>query len=69
MRPQVRVCDSCTTRKSAPFQVGANLEPLSERLQPGIRLLRVLMPASPTARLTACLPQVCLQADGGESGL
>jgi hypothetical protein len=69
MRPQVRVCDSCTTRKSAPFQVGANFEPLSGRLQPGIRFFRVLLPAPPTACLTAHLPQVRLQTDGGESGL
>jgi hypothetical protein len=69
MRPQVRVCDSCTTRKSAPFQVGANFEPLSGRLQPGIRFFRALLPAPPTACLTAYLPRIRLQTDGGESGL
>jgi hypothetical protein len=31
-------CDSCTTRKWAPFQVGANLEPLYEPLQIVIHL-------------------------------
>ncbi|MGT2477664.1 hypothetical protein [Paraburkholderia terrae] len=49
-------CDSCTTRKSAPFQVEANLEPLCSPLQAAIRFLRVLIPASSTALLTVCLP-------------
>ena len=49
-------CDSRTTRKWAPFQVGANLEPLYEPLQIVIRLLRVLIPAPPTASLAGYLP-------------
>jgi hypothetical protein len=49
-------CDNCTTRKSAPFQVGANLEPLYNPLQVVIRFLRVLMPASPIASLAGYLP-------------
>src|SRR5260370_21657754 len=45
-----------TEPKWAPFQVGANLEPLSEPLQIVIRLLRVLIPASSTPPLPVCLP-------------
>jgi hypothetical protein len=48
--------DSCTTRKSAPFQVEANFKPLCSPLQAAIRFLRVLIPASSTALLTVCLP-------------
>jgi hypothetical protein len=58
VEPQIRVCDSHTSRKSALFRVRANLEPLSGPLQPGIRFLRVLLPASPTACLAAHLPRV-----------
>lgn len=50
-------CDNCTTRKSAPLQVGANLEPLYDPLQVVIRFLRVLIPAPPTASLAGCLPR------------
>ena len=53
---QMLACDNCTTRKSAPFQVGANLEPLCNPLQVTFRFLRVLMPASPIASLAGHLP-------------
>jgi len=43
-------------RKSAPFRVRAKFEPLSVPLQSGIRFLRVLLPAPPTALLADCLP-------------
>src|SRR5260370_4534714 len=51
-------CDNCTTRKSAPFQVRANFEPLCNPLQAAVRFLRVLMPAPSTASLTGHLPLV-----------
>jgi hypothetical protein len=50
------VCDNCTTRKWAPFQVRANLEPLYEPLRIVIRLLRVLIPTCPTVSLAGHLP-------------
>jgi hypothetical protein len=59
-------CDSCTTRKWAPFQVGANLEPLYEPLQLVIRLLRVLIPAPPTVSLAGHLPWFDTLKQGGE---
>ena len=52
----MRTCDNCTTRKSAPFRVRANLEPLCELLPPAIRFFRVLIPTCPTASLTGRLP-------------
>jgi hypothetical protein len=66
---QVLARDSCTTRKWAPFQVGANLEPLYEPLQLVICLLRVLIPAPPTVSLAGRLPWFDLLTQGGESGL
>ncbi len=45
LEPKMPVCDNCTTRKSAPFQVGAKLEPLCGPLQAAVRFLRVLSPA------------------------
>jgi hypothetical protein len=45
-------------RKSAPFQAGANLEPLCCPLQAAVRFFRTPIPAPPTARLTACLPSI-----------
>ena len=54
---QMLVCDNCTTRKSAPFQVGAKLEPLCDPLQAAFRFFHILIPASPTALLTVCLPR------------
>lgn len=45
-------------RKSAPFQAGANLEPLCRPLQAAVRFFRTPIPAPPTARLTACLPSI-----------
>jgi hypothetical protein len=47
VEPQTQAHDSHTSRKSAPFQVGAKVEPLYKPLQPAIRFLRVLLPASP----------------------
>lgn len=58
--------DSRTTRTSAPFQVGANLELLCHRLQATIRFLRVLTPASPTVFLTVHLPP--LHRTGARAG-
>jgi len=62
-------CDIRTTRKWAPFQVGANLEPLYEPLQLVIRLLRILIPAPPTVSLAGHLPWLDTLKQGGESGL
>ncbi len=56
--PQILARDSHTSRKSAPFQVRAKFELLSGQLQSGIRFLRVLLPASPTASLTGRLPTI-----------
>lgn len=47
-----------TSRKSAPFRAGAKFEPLSGPLQPGVRFLRVLLPAPPTALLAGHLPRL-----------
>ncbi len=49
VEPQILACDSHTSRKSAPFRARAKFEPLCGPLQPAIRFLRVLLPASPTA--------------------
>jgi len=43
-------------RKSAPFQVRANLEPLSAPLQHGIRFFQHPLPAYPSAFLADCFP-------------
>jgi hypothetical protein len=56
IEPQMNTCDNCTTRKSAPFQVRANLEPLCGPLQAAVRLFRVLIPASSTVPLAGYLP-------------
>jgi hypothetical protein len=53
---RTRACDSCTTRKSAPFRVRAKFEPLCKPLQLAVRFLRILLPAPPTALLAVCLP-------------
>lgn len=58
VEPQMNTCDNCTTRKSAPFQVRANLEPLCGPLPATIRFFRVLMPAPSTASLASRLPQL-----------
>lgn len=58
IEPQIRACDSRTTRKSALFRAGAKFEPLSAPLQSGIRFFRVLLPASPTASLAGRLPRI-----------
>jgi len=50
--------DSRTTRTSAPFQVGANLEPVRHPLQATFPFLRVLTLAFPTVFLTVHLPLV-----------
>ncbi|OUL89307.1 hypothetical protein CA601_17025 [Paraburkholderia hospita] len=50
--------DSRTTRTSAPFQVGANLEPLRHSLQATFLFLRVLTFAFRTVFLTVHLPLV-----------
>jgi hypothetical protein len=56
IEPQMNTCDNCTTRKSAPFQVRANLEPLCGLLPPAIRFFRVLISTRPTAHLADHLP-------------
>ena len=56
VEPQILVRDSHTSRKSAPFQAGAKLEPLCTPLQHAIRFLRVLLPAPSTASLAGHLP-------------
>jgi len=56
VEPQMNTCDNCTTRKSAPFQARANLEPLCGPLQATIRFFRVLVPAPSTASLASHLP-------------
>jgi hypothetical protein len=61
---QIRACDSCTTRKSAPFQVGANLEPLYRPLQATVRFLRILIPACLTASLAGRLPYTAHEQRG-----
>ena len=43
-------------RKSAPFQVRANFEPLSAPLQRGIRFFQHPLPAYPSAVLANCFP-------------
>jgi hypothetical protein len=53
----MRACDSCTTRKSAPFQVRANLEPLCSPLQAALRFFRILMPAPSSVSLAGRLPR------------
>lgn len=53
---RTRTCDSCTTRKSVPFQVRAKFDPLCKSLQLAVRFLRVLLPAPPTALLAGRLP-------------
>jgi hypothetical protein len=68
--PPILACDSYTKRKSAPFRVGANLEPLYGPLQTVIRFLRLLIPARPTASLAGYLPRTAMsRGDGGRSGL
>ncbi len=58
--------DGCTTWKWARFRSGANLEPLSQRLQPGVRFFHDPIPPRPTGRLAASLPmRRSAQADGG----
>ena len=42
--------------KSAPLSRGANLEPLSIRLQNGIRFFLHPLPVIPLASLAACFP-------------
>lgn len=56
VEPRILVRDSHTSRKSAPFQAGAKLEPLYTPLQHALRFLRVLLPASSTASLAGHLP-------------
>jgi hypothetical protein len=51
----MNTCDNCTIRKSAPFQAGANLEPLCSPLQAAVRFFRVLIPTCPTACLATHL--------------
>jgi hypothetical protein len=53
----MRACDSCTTRKSARFQVRANLEPLCSPLQAALRFFRILMPAPSSVSLAGRLPR------------
>lgn len=48
--------DCCTGWKWARFHVGANLEPLSRPLQPGIRFLHLPIPAPSWASLAGRLP-------------
>src|SRR5471032_828181 len=54
----MNTCDNRTIRKSAPFQIRANLEPLCDRLQDTIRFFRVLLSASPTASPAGHLPLI-----------
>jgi hypothetical protein len=56
VEPQILVRDSHTSRKSAPFQAEAKVEPLCTPLQHAIRFLRVLLPAPSTASLAGHLP-------------
>jgi len=56
VEPQIMARDSHTSRKSAPFQAGAKLEPLCTPLQYAIRFLRVLLPAPSAASLAGHLP-------------
>jgi hypothetical protein len=44
-------------RKSAPFQAGANLEPLSEPLQPGFRFFLPPLPPALSPTLTLRFPE------------
>lgn len=63
IEPQTLVCDSRTSRKSAPFRVRANLEPLCQPLQLTVCFLRVLIPAPPTVSLASRLPLLrCFEA-------
>jgi len=65
-RTQQPACDGCTTWKWACFRSGAKFEPLSRRLQPGIRFFHDPIPPRPTGRLAASLPlHRSARADGG----
>ena len=49
-----------TSLKSAPFQIRAKFEPLSELLPLSIRFFRPPLPAHPKALLADCLPALLL---------
>jgi hypothetical protein len=65
-RTQQPANDGCTTWKWACFRSGAKFEPLSRRLQPGIRFFHDPITPRPTGRLGASLPaHRDERADGG----
>jgi len=53
-----------TSRKWAPFQVGAKSEPLSTSLQGSLRFLRPPLPAALSAHLAARFPQQMIICPG-----
>lgn len=67
-RTQQPARDGCTRWKWACFRSGANLEPLSRRLQPGIRFIHHPIPPRPTGHLAASLPWAP-KCSGGRWGL